>query len=112
MLKCCLGLTSILLPSRPPRSIKRPSIKIDPLTALGVASNIIQIVDFSTRVISRTHEIYKANGGRVDTHTILDDKTKNLSELCAELKNFTLSSHFDGTTVDAQLIRLIDECEM
>lgn len=54
---------------------------MDPLSALSLASNIIQVVDFSSRIITQSYEIYKSSDGSMAEHAILDDAAKNPSEL-------------------------------
>ncbi|KAF1970692.1 hypothetical protein BU23DRAFT_649376 [Bimuria novae-zelandiae CBS 107.79] len=44
----------------------------DPLTALGAASNIIQLVDIAWRLISDTREIYQSGEGLCEDHLVLD----------------------------------------
>ena len=36
---------------------------LDPLSALGLAGNVIQLVDFSWKLLSRTNSLYKASDG-------------------------------------------------
>ncbi|KAI1170219.1 hypothetical protein F4777DRAFT_570115 [Nemania sp. FL0916] len=38
---------------------------MDPLTAIGLASNIIAFVDFASKLIYGAHEVYSSNTGRV-----------------------------------------------
>lgn len=84
---------------------------MDPLSALGVASNIIQIVDFSSRIISRSHEIYKSVDGRSKEHAVLDDAAKNLRELSSDLGKYTRPNLRSLNAADKQLVRLRRECE-
>lgn len=50
---------------------------MDPLTALGLASNVIQIVDVSTRIVSKGQSIYKSADGtlaeNVDAEAVATD---------------------------------------
>ncbi|KAF2823870.1 hypothetical protein CC86DRAFT_384404 [Ophiobolus disseminans] len=59
---------------------------MESIAALGLASNIVQIVDFSSRIISRGHELYKSANGRTEEHDILDSAASNLSELHKDLQ--------------------------
>lgn len=58
---------------------------MEPLIALGLASNIIQIADFSGRLFSRSKEIYTSTGGTLSVYTDLEDAAKNLQELTSYL---------------------------
>ena len=40
---------------------------LDPFSALGLASNIAQFVDFSSKLISNSYELYKSTGHLVET---------------------------------------------
>lgn len=51
---------------------------MEPLAALGIASNIIQVVDFASRLISRSHELYQSADGKLTDHMVLDSAAQNL----------------------------------
>ena len=50
---------------------------MDPITAMGVAGNVVQFVDFAFTLISKSRKIYKSHSGMLDDHlsvkTIADD---------------------------------------
>ena len=50
---------------------------LDPLTAIGLAGNIVQFVDFCTKVVSKAHRIYRSTDGSLaenfDAETISRD---------------------------------------
>ncbi|CAO2649639.1 Nn.00g070240.m01.CDS01 [Neocucurbitaria sp. VM-36] len=81
---------------------------MEPLTALGAASNVIQLVDFSTRLLSRGHKLYNSADGRIEEHAVLDNAAQNLSELCSDLSN-SIVTYKHGSTADKQLIALQEE---
>jgi len=60
---------------------------MDPLTALGLASNIVQFVDFASKLISQSHEIYRSADGALEDNVVLEYVAKNLSRLGDELKS-------------------------
>ena len=60
---------------------------MDPLTALGLASNIVQFVDFASKLISQSHEIYRSADGALEDNVALEHVAKNLSKLGNELKS-------------------------
>lgn len=51
---------------------------MDPLTALGLASNIVQFVDFASKLISQSHEIYQSADGALEDNVALEHVAKNL----------------------------------
>ncbi|KAF2191676.1 hypothetical protein K469DRAFT_718697, partial [Zopfia rhizophila CBS 207.26] len=58
-----------------------------PLPAVGLASSIIQIVDFAVKIISKDHRIYQPTDGEVaENHTVLEYAANNLFELSSELE--------------------------
>ena len=61
-------------------------IAMDPLTALGLAANIVQFVDFTSKLISQSHEIYRSADGALEDHVALENVANNLSKLSDELK--------------------------
>ena len=85
---------------------------MESIAALGLASNIIQIVDFSSRLISHGRELYNSADGRTTEHTVLDDAIKALAELHSSLKITSGSRSYGSLTVaDRHLIQLKAESE-
>ena len=85
---------------------------MESLAALGVASNIIQIVDFSFRMVSRGHELYRSAEGKAAEHVRLESAASNLSELLEDLqKSKTHKDLKDLTAADRQLVALQTRCE-
>lgn len=54
---------------------------MDPLSALGLAGNIIQITDFTGRFLSTTRQIYESNHGIAADYTFSGDSAKSFGEL-------------------------------
>lgn len=64
---------------------------LDPLTALGVASSIIQLVDFGRKLVSQTQETYHtANGATIENVTV-GEIAKDINFLNRNLKEKTVS---------------------
>jgi len=55
---------------------------MDPLTALSLAGNIVQLVDFSTAILLRTKCIYESQSGLLSPHKELDFVTSDLASTC------------------------------
>lgn len=81
---------------------------MDPLSALSLASAVIQIADFSTKVLSRTKEIYTSTDDTFQNAKSLEAATANISELLVELEDKTSVNHRRSgrQTADKQLVRL------
>ncbi|KAN0113338.1 hypothetical protein V8E51_006289 [Hyaloscypha variabilis] len=59
---------------------------LDPFTAIGLAGNIVQFVDYSSKLISSTHEIYRSSTGSSRDHDHLEGIATRLLELSRSLE--------------------------
>jgi hypothetical protein len=59
---------------------------MDPLTALSVASNIIQFVDFGCKLVSKTRQIYKSKDGTLTDKVLVEDLAIDLTSLSLTLR--------------------------
>ncbi|KAK4446194.1 hypothetical protein QBC34DRAFT_412097 [Podospora aff. communis PSN243] len=59
---------------------------MEPLSALGVATSVVQFVDFSSKLISGTFEIYKSAGGELGRNSAIETLTKQLVGLSERLE--------------------------
>jgi hypothetical protein len=61
---------------------------MDPLTALGLASSIVQFVDFGCKVVSKSHELYRSAAGasieNIEYESIIHDLTNLNARLTLE----------------------------
>lgn len=81
---------------------------MEPLGVLAVATSVIQIVDFASRLLSRSAKIYNSADGQLDEHAALSSATQHLSELCSQLKdNVKTSKRF----IDQKILQLSEECQ-
>jgi hypothetical protein len=76
---------------------------IDPLTAIGVASSIVQLVDFSTKVVARSAEIRRAGSSVEVAH--LRAITSDLQGLTENLRERSREQAEDATTREEQVSR-------
>jgi hypothetical protein len=60
---------------------------LDPITALSVASSVVQFVDFSTKLISKGKEYYRSADGVLTDHAEQAAVSSRLSELSRRLLN-------------------------
>ena len=58
---------------------------MDPFSALGLASNVIQLVDFGSRLVSKSQELYKSADGISNVNRDLEAVTKDLTSVCSSL---------------------------
>jgi|SRR5271156_2327005 len=60
---------------------------LDPLTALSVAGNVVQFVDFGIKLISKGKEIYKSTDGILADHAEQAAISSKLAELSKRLSD-------------------------
>lgn len=84
---------------------------MDPLTALGLASNIIQVVDFSIKLVSKGYNIYRSADGSLAENVDAEANTRNLTMLITKLRR-KIGQEGNGNLSDndQSLIRLYEKC--
>ena len=60
---------------------------LEPFTALGLASNVVQFVDFAFKLVSESQAIYKSGSGASVTARDLEVITADLDRLVLQLAN-------------------------
>ena len=89
---------------------RKLGIMLDPMSALGLACNIIQIVDFSMKAVTKFRELYK--DGVSSENRELEDMTAGLRGLQANLVTVDPTTRLSGSVFvdDQELQDLADEC--
>jgi Xaa-Pro aminopeptidase len=87
---------------------------MEPLSALGVASNVVQFVDFASKVVSETARIYHGRARRdaEDERSELERVTNDLEDFNKNLTS-SLQSHRNQWQVsqeDKEIIRICADC--
>ena len=77
---------------------------MDPLTIIGLVGNIVQFVDFSGKLISKSTELYQSSEGALAANIDTETATNHLVLLNNKLKNAAT------TTGDGALERLCKSC--
>lgn len=54
---------------------------MDPLTALGLASNVVQFIDFGLKVISKARQLGESVDGTLKENSEIEDVTRRFIEL-------------------------------
>jgi hypothetical protein len=90
---------------------------MDPLTALSVAGNIIQFVDFGSKLVSKTRQIYKSKDGRLSDKVLTEDLaidldliSQNLRESLRENRLFNAQGQVEFSEDDEALDELCRRC--
>jgi hypothetical protein len=81
----------------------RRSKMLDPLTALSVAGNIVQFLDFSTKLIAKGHELYNSAGGASVGNAELEAIAKDLQDLNGRLQAPRPSENVKAVLSDSDL---------
>lgn len=86
---------------------------MDPLTALSIASNVVQFIDFGTRLLKHSGEIYTS---AIGAHKPLDElawAVRDLQSLTKALKTSTaiVAESSPQTRNDVELLALAREAE-
>jgi hypothetical protein len=79
---------------------------IDPFTGIGLAGDIVQFIDYASKLTSSTYEIYKSSSGSSRNHVHLESISTRLLELNRVLEP-TLAENF---TQNKALNELREEC--
>lgn len=79
---------------------------MESIAALTLASNMIQVVDFSVRVLSRSHEIYASTDGTLKEYSIVNTASKNLTGLLYNFKDLAPKDARQQNAADLQLLEL------
>ena len=82
---------------------------LDPLTALSIASSVIQIVDFGCKLVSETQEIYSSASGATKDNVTSREITKDIKLLYQDLVRKNQAFQRLGPD-DIALGKLVDSC--
>jgi hypothetical protein len=72
---------------------------MDPLTALSIAGNVIQFVDFGCKVFSKGVEIFQSAQGSTVVHDELEDITTDVSIMARKLRASSLQKEGTDSTI-------------
>jgi hypothetical protein len=83
---------------------------MDPLTALGLASNIVQFVDYTRKLISGARELYVSSSGAKRENLELESIVRNIQELAERVRHGNTEQKEMVANQDKQLLDLSDQC--
>lgn len=83
---------------------------MDPISALGLAGNVVQFLDFGGRLVSKGKEIYKSSDGTTESVIELELIYEGLSEVVDNLRTPQASTTSRSDSPDSRLIRLAQAC--
>lgn len=85
---------------------------MDPLTSLAIAGNVVQFVDFASKLVSKGLQIYRSEDGALSENLEVEVVTKDLVKLAAKI-NDSVPIERDlnnPSNEDVELIKLCDGC--
>lgn len=82
---------------------------LDPLTALSIASSVLQIIDFGRKLVSQTQEIYQSASGATKDNVTSGEITKDINFLYKDLRGKNETFQRLGSD-DIALGKLVDSC--
>jgi hypothetical protein len=85
---------------------------LDALSALGVAASVVQVVDFSSKLISKGNEYHKSANGALLEHNELAAAATNLMNLSKALeKSFrTIQAGSEDSSEEASFRIVVEDC--
>lgn len=87
---------------------------LEALTAIGLAGNITQFIDFTSKLFDTATKIYLSHEGSARDSRNLEDITQNLQHICADLSKSSQDVQGRGLvtqTIRAPLAKLATDCE-
>ena len=81
---------------------------MDPVTALGIASNVIQFVEFAGKLISRSSRYYRSADGSDLEYTEIVAAASNLEKLAGTVQKSTVNAASRINKVDVAQQGLLD----
>jgi hypothetical protein len=82
---------------------------MDPFTAIGLASSIVQFVDYSTKLINGAREIYDSASGMTEENKSLESIVSEMKELSSKLLPGTSGPRSEDVKA---LCRVAAECNI
>jgi len=86
------------------------SDSMDPVTALGVASSIVQLIQFGSSLSSQANHIYRSAEGALPEHIECDSARKRLMDLSDQVKQSMRDARVVGNRPNPGAQALEDIC--
>lgn len=83
---------------------------MDPLSALSIAASVVQFVQFGASLVSKTHEIYTSNEGKLSANVRAEVATKRLVDLVDKLRDPLVSGSSERSIESQELELICNKC--
>lgn len=85
---------------------------MDPLSALSIASSVVQFVDFSSKLISGAHELRNSPKGQLQQHAELETITKSLVRTSSDFKRSLFHDKTRSLSSNEEALQILcEECQ-
>ena len=81
---------------------------LDPFSALGLASNIVQFIDFASKLVSKSVKLYRSSSGK-STEDTLEQVTHDLHKFS---DRFAIQYSSSGAGVDKDIANVARACKL
>lgn len=78
---------------------------MDPLTAIGLASNVLAFVDFASKLIAGSYEVYSSSTGSVKETADLTQVVEDVRAMTRRLGDQTMPARTDDEAAVLDLVR-------
>ena len=112
VLQLCLSILQSIIPGRVEPSVggtDASSLKMDPLTAISLASAIVQFIDFSTSLVGGVREVYSSATGATEENRSLAAVVAEMQQLASKM-SAPRAGQLTGD--ERALWRLAAECQI
>jgi hypothetical protein len=88
-------------------------VHMGPLSALGLAGNIVQFINFRSKLVCKGRQIYKSSDRALDPHVDLEAITNDLVQLSAQIEpsKFRNQESDHQLKEEAVLLKLTTACD-
>ncbi|KAH6955688.1 hypothetical protein BKA56DRAFT_563572 [Ilyonectria sp. MPI-CAGE-AT-0026] len=84
---------------------------LDPVSALSIAAAVVQFVDFSRKIVSKSKHLYHSTAGALRENIETETVTMRLKDITDHLRTTAVSSALSGTTPSvARIEQIRTEC--
>ena len=84
---------------------------MDPVTAIGLASSVVQFIQFGSSLASQANHIYKSAEGQLPEHIECSGSSKRLEELSGKVRSSMQKAMSEGGRPSASDEVLQDICD-
>lgn len=86
---------------------------LDPFSAVSLAGNVVQFIQFGCHLVATTHEIHRSSAGTLKENLDAEIVTNRLLNTIEELENGRAQILYDPkTSTESRLVEIAEACEL